>query len=58
MLLVYWGRWADSRGEVGPFSSAVKARPEGWSEEPIVEVEVVRVEPKRLEGARQRRLAA
>ena len=58
MMLVYWGRWADSRGEVGPFSPAVKARPEGWSEEPIVEVEVVRVEPKRLEGAKQRRLAA
>ena len=58
MLLVYWGRWADSRGEVGPFSPAVRARPEGWSEEPIVEVEVLPVEPKRLEGPRQRRLAA
>lgn len=57
MLLVYWGRWADARGEVGPFSKTVRARPEGWCEE-IVEVEVVTEEPKRLEGAKPRRLAA
>jgi hypothetical protein len=29
MLVVYWGRWADSRGGVGPFSQTCVARVEG-----------------------------
>ena len=58
MLLVYWGRWADSRGEVGPFSKTVRARPEGWCEE-ILEARVVTEEPKPLEQPKpRRRLAA
>lgn len=28
-LVVYWGRWADVTGEVGPWSSATRARVEG-----------------------------
>ncbi len=29
MLVVYWGRWADSTGNVGPFCKAVTSRLEG-----------------------------
>lgn len=29
-LVVYWARWADATGEVGPWSHAVTARVEGW----------------------------
>lgn len=29
MLVVYWGRWADARGGVGPFSKTCVARVEG-----------------------------
>jgi hypothetical protein len=31
MLIVYWGRWADAKGNVGPWSQTVVARVEGWS---------------------------
>jgi hypothetical protein len=31
MLVVYWGRWADSKGNVGPYSKTCVARVEGWS---------------------------
>jgi hypothetical protein len=31
MLAVYWGRWADAIGNVGPFSQTVVSRIEGWS---------------------------
>jgi hypothetical protein len=31
MLVVYWGRWADSKGEVGRFSKTCVARVEGWT---------------------------
>ena len=30
MLVVYWGRWADATGDVGPWSATVPARVEGW----------------------------
>ena len=30
MLVVYWARWADAKGNVGPFCATVKARVEGW----------------------------
>jgi hypothetical protein len=30
-LVVYWARWADATGEVGPWSRGVVARVEGWS---------------------------
>jgi hypothetical protein len=39
MMIVYWGRWADSKGEVGPWSQTVAARVEGWAS-PAHEVEV------------------
>ena len=29
-LVVYWARWADATGEVGPFSETAVARVEGW----------------------------
>lgn len=29
-MIVYWGRWADATGEVGPWSKRVVARVEGW----------------------------
>jgi hypothetical protein len=31
MLVLYWGRWADAIGNVGPFSQTVVSRIEGWS---------------------------
>ena len=31
MLVVYWGRWADAKGDVGPFSETCIARVEGWN---------------------------
>jgi hypothetical protein len=30
MLVVYWARWADAKGNVGPFSATCRARVEGW----------------------------
>ncbi len=30
MLVVYWGRWADAKGGVGPFSRPCAAQIEGW----------------------------
>jgi hypothetical protein len=30
MLVVYWARWADARGDVGPWSSTCEAGVEGW----------------------------
>ncbi len=30
MMVVYWARWADAKGNVGPFSSTLRARAEGW----------------------------
>lgn len=32
-MIVYWGRWADATGEVGPWSRRVVARVEGWGAE-------------------------
>ena len=32
MMVVYWGRWADATGEVGPFSATLEAHVEGWVE--------------------------
>lgn len=32
-MIVYWGRWADATGEVGPWSKRVMARVEGWGAE-------------------------
>lgn len=32
MMVVYWGRWADSAGNVGRFSTPCMARVEGWSD--------------------------
>lgn len=37
MRVVYWGRWADGTGEVGPWSKTVQACVEGW---PDCEVKV------------------
>ena len=31
MLVVYWGRWADAVGNVGPWSATVVSRVEGHS---------------------------
>ena len=31
MLVVYWARWADAKGNVGPFSQTCVARVEGWT---------------------------
>ncbi len=33
-MIVYWGRWADATGEVGPWSQRVVARVEGWEMPP------------------------
>lgn len=33
MRVVYWARWADSTGNVGPFCETVVARVEGWDNE-------------------------
>jgi hypothetical protein len=30
MLIVYWGRWADATGAVGPWSNTLVSRVEGW----------------------------
>ena len=30
MRVVYWARWADAKGNVGPFCRTVVARVEGW----------------------------
>ena len=30
MRVVYWARWADAQGNVGPFCQSVVARVEGW----------------------------
>jgi len=30
MLVVFWARWADARGNVGPFSATLRTRAEGW----------------------------
>lgn len=55
MLVVYWGRWADSRGNVGPFSKTCVARVEGgpaaqlpmWlGRKPALESANMRIEPK------------
>lgn len=35
-MIVYWGRWADATGEVGPWSQRVTARVEGWGAEEAV----------------------
>lgn len=32
MLVIYWGRWADATGEVGPWSQPVIAGVEGWKQ--------------------------
>ncbi len=31
MMVVYWGRWADAVGNVGPFCATVVSRVEGWT---------------------------
>jgi hypothetical protein len=31
MLVVYWARWADAKGNTGPFSETCVARVEGWT---------------------------
>ena len=30
-MIIYWARWADARGETGPWSNAAMARVEGWN---------------------------
>lgn len=30
-MIIYWARWADAKGETGPWSNAAMARVEGWS---------------------------
>jgi hypothetical protein len=30
MMVVYWARWADAKGNVGPFSATLVTRAEGW----------------------------
>lgn len=38
MMVVYWGRWADTRGNVGPFSPTCVARVEGgWGAVNLIE---------------------
>jgi hypothetical protein len=32
MLVVYWGRWADATGNVGPWSRTVQSRVEAWTD--------------------------
>jgi hypothetical protein len=54
MQVVYWARWADARGNVGPFSQTCVARVEGWSTAhdvnkllgPMPEVKVLEQDPK------------
>ena len=55
MLVVYWARWADAQGNVGPFSQTCIARPEGgWALSgevnhllgPMPEVRVLEQDPK------------
>jgi hypothetical protein len=55
MLVVYWARWADAQGNVGPFSQTCIARPEGgWALSgdvnrqlgPMPEVKVLDQDPK------------
>jgi hypothetical protein len=55
MLVVYWARWADAQGNVGPFSQTCIARPEGgWALAgktdgllgPMPEVKVLENDPK------------
>jgi hypothetical protein len=60
MLVVYWGRWADARCRVGPFSQTCRARVEGWGGiaadkllGPMPEVRVLEDDPKYLAQLRQ-----
>jgi hypothetical protein len=53
MLVVYWGRWADAKGNVGPFSATLRTRAEGWGGiaagkllGPLPEVKVLEKDPK------------
>jgi hypothetical protein len=55
MLVVYWARWADARGNVGPFSKTCVARVEGFTSAnatPLLgampEVKVLANDPKYL----------
>ena len=36
MVVLYWGRWADATGNVGPFCQTVVSRIEGWSQHVIM----------------------
>lgn len=52
--MVYWARWADAQGNVGPFSQTCRARVEGWASGdgvnhllgPMPEVKVLEKDPK------------
>ena len=57
MLIVYWGRWADSTGEVGRWSETVIARVEGWTHS-IVSHESVTQMKQMVRGAQTMRLEA
>jgi hypothetical protein len=53
MLVVYWARWADAKGNVGPFSATLRTRAEGWGGVaadkllgPMPEVKVLEKDPK------------
>jgi hypothetical protein len=53
MLVVYWARWADAKGNVGPFSATLRTRVEGWGGiaadkllGPMPQVKVLEKDPK------------
>jgi hypothetical protein len=51
MLVVYWGRWADATGAIGPWSPTAVARVEGWTwadSAPALEGAERAAEPQRL----------
>jgi hypothetical protein len=55
MLVVYWARWADAKGEVGPFSQTCVARVEGFTQAgatpllgPMPEVRQLASDPKQI----------
>jgi hypothetical protein len=48
MLVVYWGRWADATGNVGPWSNTVVGRVEGWSDRMLLSASVSSTKPAQI----------
>ncbi len=54
MLVCYWARWADTRGNVGPFSETLVTQIEGWMPGMALPGKSKSIDPKRMEAARAR----